>query len=147
MHSGREKHLSYSEPYNPDQYTLTRKGQVLVWTNVVQPGEQAYIWRGSALTTGETSTGGEPKPGSPKLVLLNLFHDGIAAWNMCIGIGPVGAAAFPGLNLPLYPIPAGPAAYPPGNTSHPLSLWDELIVQHSSLVAQTLQCCLVVVEP
>lgn len=140
---------TFQQPYDPDLYTLTREGQCLIWQITVQPGEQAYVWRGSALTTGDTTDGGKPKAGSPHLVTLNLTHDGVATWNMTIGIGPVGpAAAAAGLALPTYPIPAGPGPWPPaGGGAVPISLADELIVQHDNPGVQTLRCSLVVLVP
>ena len=140
---------SFEHPYDPDLYTITRQGECLIWQVTVQPGEQAYIWRGSALTTGETSTGGKPKPGSPRMLTLNLFHDGVASWAMCIGIGPIaGAATAPGLALPTYPIPAGPGPWPPaGGGAVAISLADELMLQHDSVAPQVLQCAAVVLEP
>jgi hypothetical protein len=128
-------------------YTATEVGETLIWTVPVPVGTQVALFSGSTLKTGDTADGGSPKPGSPVLVVLNIFHDGAANWSMTHGIGPVGAAAFPGLNLPPYPIPAGPGPFPPGSSDIPLAVWDDLVVQHDGLAAQILTVCAVVVLP
>jgi hypothetical protein len=134
--------------YDPDTYTLTQVGDSLIWQIVAPPATQIYIWRGSALTTGDTTDGGTRKEGSPRLVRLNLFHDGIQNWTIQCGIGPTGAAATAaGLALPTYPIPAGPGPYPPASAALAVRVGDDLIVAHGGAIASTLQVCAVVLEP
>jgi hypothetical protein len=141
-------HEYYTGPH--DYYTgphdVLEIGESLIWEVVVQPGEQVAIFRGSNLKTGDTTDGGSPKVGTPSHLILNLFHDALFNWTVQHGIGPTaGAAAAVGVRLPTYPVPPGPGPYPPATSGLPVSLSDDLIVQHDGLNPNTLFVLAVVV--
>ena len=135
-------------PLTPVPYSLTSVGETLIWLINVQPGEQVAVFRGSNLKSGVTTDGGDPLPGAPILVILNLEHDGLVNWSIQHGIGPTGAAAVAaGLAVTTYPIPAGPGPFPPLSSGIPVAVNDDLIVQHDGVAPSTMRICCVVVLP